>query len=490
MPPHLDKDDPHRPQYHFLPEANWMNDPNGVIQWQGRYHLFYQYNPNGPFHGTIHWGHAVSDDLAHWAHLPIALAPGPEGPDKDGCWSGCAVDNHGTPTLLYTGVSPQTQCLAWSEDGLVTWKKHPGNPVLAAPPPELDIVGGAQWDWRDPWVWQENDMWYMLIGSGIKAKGGAILLYQSRDLFQWEYLHPLLIGEHFDLGEVWECPSFFPLRRQHILLISPAPEASHTDYLVGEYAHQKFSPNTVGKTDHGPYVYAALPLLDEQGRRLLWGWIKEGRDSAAQQAAGWSGVMSLPRVLDLRPDGVLKMTPAPELVVLRDQHQHWSDLALASAANQGLSGLHGPALEIIAEFAGLEAAQVGLWVCCSPGQEECTLIAYDAVQQQVVIDRSRSSLNPAVDHQAHTAPLKLAEDKRLTLHIFLDGSVIEVFANDHVCLTSRVYPTRSDSCRVDLFAPAGRTTADRATAAHTALTSLDVDVWTLKSIWADPTQPV
>ena len=104
--------DLHRPAYHFVPPSNWMNDPNGLIHWRGQYHLFYQYNPNGAFHGTIHWGHAVSDDLVHWRDLPIALEPTPDGPDKDGVYSGCAVDRDGVPTLMYTGVRPQVQCIA------------------------------------------------------------------------------------------------------------------------------------------------------------------------------------------------------------------------------------------------------------------------------------------------------------------------------------------------------------------------------------------
>jgi beta-fructofuranosidase len=468
------KSDPHRPQYHFLPEANWINDPNGLIQWQGRYHLFYQYNPNGPFHGTIHWGHAVSLDLVHWTPLPIALAPSPGGPDQDGCWSGCAVNNHGLPTLLYTGVYPQTQCLAWSEDGLLTWKKHPGNPVLASPPPGLEVVGGPRWDWRDPWVWKENDTWSMLVGSGIRGVGGALLLYQSSDLIQWDYLHPLLVGDQLNLSEVWECPSLVPLGDKHLLLVSPVPESRHTYYMTGAYTRQKFSPATVGKTDDGPYFYAAQPLLDEQGRRLLWGWIKEGRDVQAQRAAGWSGVMSLPRVLDLQPDGALGMTPAPELAALRDRRDQWADLPLTSTARAVLSGLHGPCLEIMAEFEPQAARQFGLWVCCSVDQAERTLIAYDVVQQQLVMDRSRSSLSPTVDREAHTAPLALSAGERLRLHIFIDHSVVEIFANGRVCLTSRVYPTRPDSVHVELFALAG----------HAKVTSLDI--WTLNPIWATP----
>ena len=116
--------DPHRPQYHFLPAANWMNDPNGPIYWQGQYHMFYQYNPNGAYWGDMHWGHAVSPDLVHWKHLPVALAPTAGGPDKDGVFSGCAIVDGGVPTVLYTGVNPEVQCLATSDDRLINWEKY------------------------------------------------------------------------------------------------------------------------------------------------------------------------------------------------------------------------------------------------------------------------------------------------------------------------------------------------------------------------------
>src|SRR5215212_5836914 len=135
-------DDPYRPRYHFLPLANWLNDPNGLIQWHGVYHMFYQYNPNGPFHGTIHWGHAISTDLVQWEHLPLALAPEPGSADEDGCWSGCAVDYDGVPTLIYSGNrnGVQRACLATSRDGLLTWQKEAGNLVMPAPPRDLHLV--------------------------------------------------------------------------------------------------------------------------------------------------------------------------------------------------------------------------------------------------------------------------------------------------------------------------------------------------------------
>ncbi len=460
--------DLHQPHYHFSPPANWMNDPNGLFQWKGQYHLFYQYNPNGPFHGVIHWGHAASRDLVHWVHLPPALAPTPGGPDKDGCWSGCMVDNNGTPTMIYTGVQPQVQCLAWSRDDLLTWSKYPGNPVLSAPPPQLDLVGHP-WDWRDPWVWREDSLWYMLVGSGIRNVGGTALLYQSPDLIHWEYLQPILIGNRAELGEVWECPNLFRLGEKHVLLVSVIPEFRHTYYLTGAYADHTFTPGTVGKTDWGPYFYAALTMLDDRGRRLMWGWIKEGRADQAQRAAGWAGVMSLPRILSMDPAGRFRMAPAPELEALRDRHYAWTDVTLKPDSLAKLSDVSGNCLEIMAEIEPAEAGQFGFWTHSSSDKAERTLIAYDVTRQCLIVDRTSSSLSPLVDHDLETVPLLLAAGELLKLHIFLDNSVIEIFAGNQACLTSRVYPTRPDSAGLELAACNG----------CARLRSLEV--WSLKS---------
>ena len=155
-------EDRHRPRYHFTPAANWMNDPNGIIEWNGKYHLFYQHNPDAAIWDNMHWGHAVSDDLVHWADLPIALSPGPGGPDEDGCWSGCTVNDEGAPTILYTGVqgdwtlpSNQRVCLARGTNDLIAWEKNAGNPVIARPPEGLEVTG-----FRDPYVWREENLWH------------------------------------------------------------------------------------------------------------------------------------------------------------------------------------------------------------------------------------------------------------------------------------------------------------------------------------------
>ena len=302
--------DPLRPQYHLLPAHNWMNDPNGPIFYRGRYHMFHQYNPQAAVWGNMNWAHATSDDMIHWKHEPIALSPTPGGPDQDGVFSGSAVLDNGKPTMIYTGVQApktqtdatlkdgvhtwqETQCLAVAaDDDLRTWKKLP-QPVIATPPAGLVVTG-----FRDPCLWREGARWMLIVGSGIRGKGGTILLYTSPDLRQWTYLHPLLEGSPsgrtgsnpVDTGDMWECPDFFPLGNKHVLLISTMGKVR---WKVGTYADQRFTPEKEGVVDWGSY-YAAKTMLDRTANRILWGWLPEARSDADLIAAGWAGVMSLP----------------------------------------------------------------------------------------------------------------------------------------------------------------------------------------------------
>ncbi len=472
--------DRHRPRYHFLPPANWMNDPNGVIQWKGQYHLFYQYNPRGVDKGVKHWGHAVSPDLVHWTHLPIALTPTPDSPDQDGCWSGCMVVNDGVPTAVYTGVRGRAQlpCLATSDDDLLSFRKYPGNPIISAPPPGLDVVG-----FRDHSIWREGSTWYMVIGSGIRGVGGAALLFRSADLLDWEYLHPLYRGdkdrtEPFYTGIMWECPDFFALDGKHVLIVSVWDATHqyrlhHAAYFVGRYEDHRFVPETEGILDVGGHFYAPQSMFDDRGRRLMWGWLWEGRDDEAVKEAGWAGMMSLPRVVSLLPDGTLATEPVPELQCLRGEHRRITDVEVVSESAGLLEGVAGDCLEIAAELLPGDAEACGLKVRCSPDGAEATTIVYDRRAATLTLDCERSSLDVEIDRPTHAAALPLAPGELLRLRIFLDRSVVEVFANGRVSLTDRVYPSRPDSLGVEPFARGGRAT----------LTSLDA--WQMRPIWAE-----
>jgi beta-fructofuranosidase len=453
-------DDPHRPRYHFAPPTGWLNDPNGLIQWHGSYHFFYQYADDAEWR-VKQWGHAVSDDLVNWRHLPVALVPTPGGPDRRGCWSGCAVDDAGTARVLYSGSaasdSYQLPCLASAEDAdLVRWRKSPANPVIAAPPPDLDLVA-----FRDPRVWREDDGWYLVMGSGIVGVGGAALRYRSRDLVSWEYLGPLCVGELGATepvwsGSMWECPDFFPIGDRHALVVSvydrehPGRMGAlhYAAYFVGPYAGGRFTPDTGGIVDAGDF-YAPQTLLDAAGRRLMWGWLWEAREQVAQQEAGWSGVASLPRVVTLMDGGKIGLVPAPEMERLRREH-HRATSMLISHGVTAIEGVSGDCLEIAAEIEPGEAEAGGVVVRRSPDDAEGTTILYDRTTGQLQIDRRSSSLSGAAT-DVLVRSLRLASDEPLRLRVFLDRSVIEVFANDGVCLTARIYPTRPDSQRIGVI---------------------------------------
>jgi beta-fructofuranosidase len=429
--------DTNRPQFHLLPAANWMNDPNGPIYWKGKYHMFFQYNPHAAVWGDMHWAHAVSPDMVRWQHLPMALAPTKNGPDEEGCFSGSAVVHNGVPTFLYTGVknsTPQeatlsdghhnfreTQCLATSADpDLRTWKKLP-QPVLPAPPPGLAITG-----FRDPCLWQEGGVWYMGIGSGIRNQGGCVLLYRSHDLRKWEYLHPLASGnwngktgtDPVDSGEMWECPDFFSLNGKHVLLYSSERKVFWT---VGDYdaKEQRFSPQQRGELDYGPHAYyAPKTMLDKDGNRTLWGWIPETRPEAEYSRSGWAGLMSLPRILTVSPDGQLEMHVVPRVEELRTgeplQWQSgagrvvWPVKSLSAALQLRTLPQHGP-------------------VHITIGTESRPAVHYqlDATHGALTFNGQQISL---------TLP-----PGEMRLSLYLDGSVVELLVNNRLAHTSRIY---------------------------------------------------
>ena len=418
--------DRHRPRYHFLPPKNWMNDPNGLIQWNGRYHMFYQHNPFGPLWGNMHWGHAVSDDLVHWEHLPLAIAPQEGEFDEYGCFSGTIIVHEGRPMMFYTGTQPEpvggmpytqhTNIALPLDDELIAWQKYKGNPVIA-PPAGLDLIG-----FRDHCLWSEGDEWLQIIGSGEAGRGGAILLFRSDDLYHWDYLHPLIGSDSLYLhdlwvGSMWECPQLVAFDGRHALIFS----VNHDDlivftaYLTGRYENRRFIPDGAHRLDYGGrHFYAPQALQDEQGRYIMWGWVTEGRTSTLQETAGWSGLMSLPRVVTMRPDGRLAFNPAPELQKLRGRHHPFTSDTAAQ-----LHTVSGTMLEIIASFKiGVEA--IALKVCCAPDDHEYTTIFYDPKRQTIGIERDQSTTDDRrlYDLSTLNGELKLDDGDTLKLHVF------------------------------------------------------------------------
>jgi len=420
-----------------------MNDPNGPIFFRGRYHMFHQYNPQAAVWGNMNWAHATSVDMIHWKHDPIALSPTPGGPDRDGVFSGSAVLDSNRPTVIYTAVAPppsdaegtlrdgvhtwrETQCLAVAQDdNLRVWKKLP-DPVISTPPAGLAVTG-----FRDPCVWREGNLWMLILGSGVAHKGGAILLYSSPDLRNWTYLHPLVEGSPTDIksvnpvdsGEMWECPDFFPLGSKHVMLISTMGKVR---WKAGTYANQRFTPEKEGVVDWGSY-YAAKSMLDAGGNRILWGWIPEARPDADLIAAGWAGAMSLPRVLAVSSENELQMSIAAEAQQLRGAHVGFTPETTLVARRKLLDSfrIDDLAAELVLEFRPKAAFSIQLQ--SENGTAFATISCTDrSGSREVRINNVRAQLSGN-------------SESALSLHLFVDGSVLEGFINKTISLTARIY---------------------------------------------------
>jgi beta-fructofuranosidase len=456
--------DPRRPQFHLLPAKNWMNDPNGPVFWKGRYHMFFQYNPNAAVWGDMHWAHAVSPDMVHWRHLPVALAPTPRGPDADGCFSGTAVVHDDRVDVIYTGVVSvpedqatlrdgvhsyrESQCFASSSNpDLLTWSKRP-EPIIAAPPAGLQVTG-----FRDPSPWSRGDAWYMVVGSGSPHKTGAVLLYRSKDLQHWKYLHVVAQGEStggtaanpVDSGDMWECPDLFPLSNRHVLIYSTQGKVF---WQSGELDPKElvFHPEHTGLLDYGSF-YAPKTQLDPSGDRLLWGWIPETRPVAEYSAAGWAGLMSLPRVLGLTADGRLTISVASAADALRQSEQRLDTTASESSKRRQIGSMRvqqacGEIFCTARRTADpFELALVSTAEGTSDEAKRWISLRYDPAQPHQI----------SVDDKI--IPVALAEGEELELHFYIDGSVIELVINRQAANTKRFYYSGSKAPEIGVSIP-------------------------------------
>lgn len=418
--------DPNRPIFHFTPITGWMNDPIPFYH-NGEYHVFFQYHPSAACWGRMHWGHAVSKNLLDWHHLPIALSPTTSSPDQDGCWTGCVVQSNKKFVAFYTGVFPQQQCLAFSDD-LVRWRKFHDNPVIKfSQKPE-----GFGETFRDPCVWQEGKEWYMVLGGVRDGVGGSPFLFASSDLVHWKYLHPLYVGP----AACDECPDFFPLGDAYVLLSS----RNLTQWAVGEKQNTKFLPERTGIVDFGAF-YAGKTLIDNRGRRILFGWIRERRPSREQILSGWSGALSLPRVVTLLPNGSLGFKPVQELELLRGDHEELEEKGLVGYSfSPGEVRLSAPSinhLEILLEISGVSAKRIGVLL---PGGKN------------IAVDFEKRELDGS--------PFTLDKEK-LELRIFVDGSIVEIFANETFAKTERWYFPKENIRTVSVFCEEGSILVER-----------------------------
>lgn len=429
-----------------------MNDPNGPIFYRGYYHLFYQLTPFSDESGIKYWGHVRSRDLVKWQPLPIALWPSTE-LGEESIWSGCCtINGEGKPMAFYTsigqGKSPFDQAVqsaATSDDDLITWQKSPANPVLSA------AVNGTTriYDWRDPFVFHAGKATYLVAGGHLAKNGdAAVNIYQAQNigLTHWVYRGVLF---HVPDAPTAECPNFFKLGNQWVLFVSPYGKVQ---YFVGDFdaAACRFHPLSHGFLDYGSSFYAPNTMQVPDGRRLVWGWL-----NGFPGGHGWNGCLSLPRLLSLSPVGVLQQVPAPQLTKLRGEPLKWRNLNLENG-EVTVSLQNTNTLEIMAQI-DLPMAKV-FQLCIENGTNDSSpiVLGYDGSELQVLDAR---------------APLALKSgDHVLNLQIFMDRSVLEVFANGTACITKTI-STLNSNPYLKITAQGGAASVKR------------LQVWPIKTIW-------
>lgn len=436
--------DPFRLNYHLMPPVGLLNDPNGFVYFQGRYHLFYQWNPFETKHGSKFWGHYSSSDLAVWQAEPMALVPS-DPFDKNGCYSGSAIEHNGELYLFYTGNVKNErgeretyQCLAVSEDGLHFDKK---GPVVYLPE-------GFTAHFRDPKVWKENNQWFMVIGAQDEKEQGCAVLYTSENLYDWGY-EGIIAGSHRQslgyFGYMWECPDLFTLQDTDILLVCPqgldAKGFKYNNVFQSGYFSGHFDPKQVTFThtdfhelDHGFDFYAPQTTVDAKGRRLLFAWMGITDESEPYHPTikyNWVHAMTLPRELVYK-EGFIHQRPVEELKRLRSNQVMHRGTCIENE-ERAIKGIVGKSIEL--DLTHFDVEELKEFTITIRGD---TILSYQADEQVFTLGR-KSLINGELETRSH--PIGSLEN----LRIFLDTSSIEIFINHgRDVFTARFFPDPDD----------------------------------------------
>ena len=442
--------EPYRPQFHFTPEKNWMNDPNGLIYFEGEYHLFYQHNPQGNEWGFMHWGHAIGKDLVHWDHLPIAVTPDNNSKDKEYCtaWSGTAiVDNKNllglqkgdTPAILLFYTSHGCgQRIAYSTDKGRSWQKYAGNPVI--PFNEKD-------DARDPKVfWHEQSQKYIMLlwrmPEGEKnAQGFSI--YSSDNLIDWN------LESH--LPGFYECPDMVELP------VNRRPDDTRWvvfdgdgSYIIGTFDGKRFKPETpkmqgdFGKNYYATQTFSNIPK--EDGRTIQVAWMQGGQ----YPGMPFNGQFTFPCELSLKTylEGVrLVRNPVKEIELLHEKGETWENKNLIPGLNKNLiKGIKGDCLHIKGTFEIKTVNSFG-FVVRSSKKSTGIEIRYDATKNTLSCEGKVIALPP--------------EDGKIQLEILLDRTSIEIFGNNGKIVMSTCYIAEPDAQNLVLYNTGGELMVDK-----------------------------
>ncbi|MDR2809944.1 MAG: glycoside hydrolase family 32 protein [Tannerellaceae bacterium] len=459
IPPERFANDFSRPKYHLLPAANWTNETHGLFYHNGEYHIFNQKNASNLFLGQINWGHFSSPDLISWTEQKPAITPEP-GYDMNGIWSGHAViNNEGVPTLIYTtGGEKMGVGLAFPvNDELIEWQKYEANPVICGQP-----EGYTRTDLRDQYVWKEGNTWYMIIGFGItdeEVERGAVLLYKSADLKKWDFVHTMFEGNPAvdNSGKFWEMPVFFQTQGKYVLLVNRTPQRgmpARALYWTGNFTDKRFIPDNPIPRNLEVVNRLLSPSLthDKDGRITTIAIIPDEIGSRAAYQHGWTHLYSIPRVWSLQ-QGKIAQIPHPVLEQLRGERRAIKATVKENSPILISQGTH--QLEIKVKIDPAQSERYGFILHKNPDNSEFSQIYYDVTTNEIVVDQRKSSLKKNIPLQIRKDTYPLDSDKPEDFHMFIDGSVVEVFINGKEAFTTRIFPLRKNSNQVEIFTLGG-----------------------------------
>lgn len=438
-----------KPAFHVAAPIGWINDPNGFSKFKGEYHLFYQYHPYSTYWGPMHWGHSKTNDFIKWEQLPVAIAPDKEY-DQSGCFSGSAVEDNGRHIIMYTGVLErkedngeryvrQTQCIAIG-DG-VNYEKLDCNPVITN---EMLPEGSHLEDFRDPKMWKEGEEFYSVVASRAADNSGQILMYKSKDLRAWEFVSILDKSEN-KIGAMWECPDFFNIDGEDILIISPMEvrankkgfQNGHNSlYLTGKFNKdsKRLERKEANLIDGGLDFYAPQTLETEDGRRIMIAWMQSWENRIVPEEFKWAGIMTIPRELNIK-DGKLIQTPVRELSNYRKNFIGYKNLKINGEVN--LEGIEGRVLDLTLEIDANESKE--FIIKLAKNEEFETLVSYNPIHNILSFDRSFSAKNKDILHKREMKINK--EGSKIKLRLLVDRYSIEIFVNDGEQTSTSTYYT-------------------------------------------------
>jgi len=457
--------DKHRPYYHYINPEGRLNDPNGLCYWQGNWHLFYQaYPPEDP---RQHWGHAVSKDLIHWRDLPYAIYPNPE----EKVFSGSTWVEKDRVIAMYHGVGVGTMAATSNDPLLLNWEKVTGNAVIPFPEKGTSLP----YNIFDPNIWKKGDFYYtILAGTRPVGPGGkkvrANFLLKSKDLTQWEYLHPFVENDMYSMvGDDGACPYFWPIGDKGKYILLHFSHMNGGKYLLGDYdkINDKFFVTDGGFFNHGPVsnggVHAPSAFPDGNGGVVA---IFNMNSGIPIGNGNFTQMMTLPRLLSLDENDKLIMQPIQSVSTLRQSKKEMKEVSLPANKEIVLEGIEGKAMEMKMTVDLKKSNNVEINVLRSPDKEEYTRIVFlknggyndrsvpgkNTQYSSITIDNSMGSLSSNFHPRTpETADVLIKEDETIDLNIFIDRSIIEVYVNNRQCLSLRTYPDREDSQTVSVL---------------------------------------